>query len=163
MKGEIDIQGLDELFEKDYKRHHGDEVEKKDIFQIDFPDDSEIDYDDPTSIIKNNIKKANAVLDMIQEEMNRGNFSARLAEVAGNILNSITAASKEIISDKNYKGYLTIRAELVKLKEREVEIKENKGKKPTSQNIIVTSREDLLKIMDGKTPKGKVIEHKSDD
>ncbi len=114
----------------------------------------EIDYDDPVSILKGNIKKANQFLDKIQNEMVAGNFTARMAEVAGNLINSITAASKEIIGDTNYQKYLGIREELAKLKEREVIIKEKSGVKggniKNQQNIIVTNREDLLKIMDKK-------------
>jgi len=120
----------------------------------------DIDYDDPISILKGNIQKANQLLDKIQNEMLGGNFTARMVEVAGNIINGITAASKEIISEKNYKGYLEVKQELNKLKEREVVIKEKTGIKgghvENQQNIIVTSREDLLKIMDGKQSQKKI-------
>jgi len=122
---------------------------------LDF-DEVDIDYDDPISILKGNIQKANQLLDKIQTEMLGGNFTARMVEVAGNIINGITAASKEIISKENYEGYLEVKVELNKLKEREVLIKEKSGGKQgiieNQQNIIVTSREDLLKIMDGKKP-----------
>jgi hypothetical protein len=36
--------------------------------------------------LKNNIFNANQLLEKIQFEMNNGNFSARLAEVAGGII-----------------------------------------------------------------------------
>lgn len=102
----------------------------------------------PRTIIKNNIERANAILDKVEIEINSGNFSARLVEVAGNIINSITAASKELISDENYKQYLVLRKKLVKYKKLEVEWKiTGKSNKITNQNLILTNREDLLKLM----------------
>lgn len=126
---------------------------------LDF-DDVDVDYDDPISILKGNIQKANQLLDKIQSEMLAGNFTARMVEVAGNIINGITAASKEIISKENYGEYVRVKDDLNKLKEREVLIKEKSGGKQgtvqNQQNIIVTSREDLLKIMDNKAPQKKI-------
>ena len=124
----------------------------------------DIDFNDPVSILKGNIQKANQILDKVQDEIDNGNFTARMVEVAGNIINGITAASKEIITKENYSDYLEIKKDLTALKEREVIIKEKTGIRgsgnTTNQNIIVTSREDLLKIMAGKQPKkieGKVV------
>jgi hypothetical protein len=140
---ELDLSLLDEAFGIEYSNIPDGERPHVEIEEI------EIDYNDPEDILKGNIKKANIILDKIQEEIANGNFTARMVEVAGNIINSITAASKEIITDKNYKQYLKIRDGLKKLKEREVVIKERIGGRTstTNQNIIVTSREDLLKIM----------------
>lgn len=149
---ELDLDGLNEEFGIDGN------------LPISTPDldfeEVEIDYDDPISILKGNIVKANQLLDKVQSEMLSGNFTARLVEVAGNIINAITTASKEIISKENYGEYLVIKKELNALKEREVIIKEKSGIKggnvQNQQNIIVTSREDLLKIMDGKEPQKQI-------
>jgi len=104
--------------------------------------------DNPRTIIKDNIERANVILDKVESEINSGNFTARLVEVAGNIINSITAASKELISDENYKQYLLLREKLVKYKKLEVEWKiTGKSNKVTNQNLILTNREDLLKLM----------------
>ena len=48
-----------------------------------------------------------------------------------------------------------MRKELNALKEREVVIKEKSGVRGgvTNQNLIITNREDLLRIMSGKKPK----------
>jgi len=145
---ELDLSVLDEAFGINYNDIPDGERPHIEIEQV------EIDYDDPEDILKGNIKKANIILDKIQDEIANGNFTARMVEVAGNIINSITAASKEIITDKNYKQYLKIRNGLKKLKEREVVIKEKLGGRhtTTNQNIIVTSREDLLKIMGKEEP-----------
>ena len=134
---ELDLTTLDDIFGINYdnlpQNTNRVQTEREEI---------DIDYNDPVDIIKANIKKANYILDKIQDEMDNGNFTARMVEVAGNIINSITAASKEIITDKNYKKYLDIRNDLNKLKEREVVLKEKTGIKgtTTNQNIIVTSR-----------------------
>ena len=148
---ELDLASLDEVFGLDYNDlpQTGDDQPVREREEID------IDYNDPVNILKGNIKKANQILDKIQDEIEKGNFTARMVEVAGNIINGITAASKEIIGKENYSGYLEIRKELKNLKEREVVIKEKSGTRSgttTNQNIIVTSREDLLKIM-GNAPK----------
>lgn len=145
---ELDLDGLNEEF--------GIDGNLPVDTSLDF-DEVDIDYDDPISILKGNIQKANQLLDKIQSEMLGGNFTARMVEVAGNIINAITTASQQIISKKNYEGYLEIKQELNKLKEREVIIKEKSGVKggniQNQQNIIVSSREDLLKIMEGDKPK----------
>ena len=149
---ELDLNALNDAFDINYN----DLPENVTLNPEDQFEEVEIDYDDPLSILKGNIKKANQILDKIQAEMIGGNFTARMVEVAGNIINGITAASKEIMGDKNYNQYLEIRKDLAKLKEREVVIKEKSGIRgggTTNQNIIVTSREDLLKIMEGKQPK----------
>lgn len=158
---ELDLSLLDEAFGIEYSNIPDGDRPHVEIEEI------EIDYNDPEDILKGNIKKANIILDKIQDEIANGNFTARMVEVAGNIINSITAASKEIITDKNYKQYLKIRDGLKKLKEREVVIKEKIGGRTsntTNQNIIVTSREDLLKIMGTTEPEPiKIGEGKVED
>lgn len=144
MHNELDLRGLDEIFADNDEIDR--QVEQK---TIDFKTD--IDYDDELETLKSNIYNANKLLEKIQDEMNNGNFSARLAEVASGIINSVTQASKEIISDKNYEDYMEVRRALVQLKAKEIELKELKVKSPTNQtNVLVTSREDLLKMLEKK-------------
>jgi len=144
---ELNLQGLDEIF-ADTERTDQDLEQKT----VDF--DTEIDYDDAVDALKKNIHNANQLLEKIQHEMNNGNFSARLAEVASTVINSVTQASKEIISDENYGEYMEVRRSLVMLKEKEVEIKAIKAKKPNNQtNVLITSREDLLKKLENNNPK----------
>jgi hypothetical protein len=144
-KNELDLEGLDEIF-SDGEESNMMKEQKKVEFETD------IDYDDALDALKKNIHNANKLLEKIQEEMNNGNFSARLAEVAGNVLNSVTQASKEIISDKNYEKYMEVRRQLAELKKKEVDIKQAKLVRPASQtnNILVTNREDLLKMLEDK-------------
>lgn len=145
---ELDLQGLDEIFADTNEADR--EIEEK---TVDF--DTEIDYDDAIDALKKNIHNANQLLEKIQHEMNNGNFSARLAEVAGSIINSVTQAGKEILSDKNYGEYMEVRRALVQLKAKEIEIKEQRQVRgPTNQtNVLVTSREDLLKVLESKKPR----------
>jgi hypothetical protein len=144
---ELDLTTLDDVFSINYDNLPKDkQTDREEI---------EVDYNDPIEILKANIKKANLILDKIQEQIECGNFTARMVEVAGGIINGITAASKEIITKENYQGYLEVRKELNALKEREVVIKEKSGVKGgvTNQNLIITNREDLLRIMSDKKPK----------
>ncbi len=116
--------------------------------------------DDPIDSLKDNVDRANDMLDLVEEELTSGNFSARLVEVAGQLINSVTNASKEIVSSINYQKYLQIRENLVKLKKMEIEMKNKQSKSPRSQNIIITDRESVLKFLEeNKEPKkieGKV-------
>jgi len=147
---ELNLDGLDEIFAGTDEADR-EFMEKTVDFRI------EVDYDDALEALKNNIFNANQLLEKIQSEMNNGNFSARLAEVASTILNSVTQASKEILSDKNYGDYMEVRKALVQLKAKELEIKEQRmisGSGPRNQtNVLVTSREDLLKVLESKKPK----------
>ena len=145
---EINLEGLDEIFGETDNADR--EFEQK---TIDF--ETNIDYDKPLDALKNNIYNANQLLDKIQHEMNNGNFSARLAEVAGSIINSVTQSSKELLSDSNYEKYMEVRRALVILKEKEIEIRAQKTVRAPNQttNVLVTSREDLLKVLEDRKPK----------
>jgi hypothetical protein len=144
---ELNLEGLDEIFNDTDAVDR--EIEQK---TVDF--DVDIDYDNAIEALKRNIFNANQLLAKIQDEMNNGNFSARLAEVASTVINSVTQASKEVLSDQNYEDYMQVRRALVELKAKEIEIKDVKSKRPNSQtNVLVTSREDLLKMLQDKTPK----------
>jgi len=71
-------------------------------------------------------------------------------EVAGQIINSITAASSKLIDNANYNKYLDIRKKLALLKEKEVQIKSYKIDRPKNQNLIIASREDVLKLLESR-------------
>jgi len=129
-------------------------------FEIDFSGDEIIDIDEEGNIIEkekainalkvleSNIERANRILNRVEEEMENGNFSSRLVEVAGQLINSVTNASKEIISDKNYNKYLQIRDKMVLLEKIKIRLKNKKLSRPTNQNIIIASREDILKKLE---------------
>jgi len=147
INNELDLRGLDEIFNGNDNIDR--EIEEK---KVDFQTD--IDYNNAIDALKKNIHNANQLLEKIQEEMNNGNFSARLAEVASTIINSVTQASKELLADQNYEDYMEVRRALVDLKNKELDIKEAKLVRPPNQtNVLITSREDLLKMLEDKKPK----------
>ena len=87
---EINLDGLDDIF------NSTDEIDR-DIEQKNVDFRTNVDYDDALDALKNNIFNANQLLEKIQHEMNSGNFSARLAEVAATVINSVSQSSKEIL------------------------------------------------------------------
>jgi hypothetical protein len=103
-------------------------------------------------VLQDNISRANRILDRIEDEMENGNFTARMAEVAGQIINSVTNASGQIMSDKYNEKYLQVRNNLVKLKAAEVRLKakEIEGKGRSNRELIVTDRESIMKILNGE-------------
>jgi len=126
-----------------------------DVFDMD-EIESEVDRltlvseSDPEEALKENIDRANRILDRVEQELENGNFTARMVEVAGNILSNVTNSSKELIANINYKKYLQIREKMVKYKYDELEAKKQKFRSPTSQNIILSNREDIMKLISGE-------------
>ena len=152
----LDRQGLEEEFNMDT------EAVEPEIVENEGPDPFELEWEediDDIKVLKDNIDRANNILDRVEEELSEGNFSARLVEVAGQLINSITQGTKTILDNTNYNKYLDIKKGLALLKKREVDIKAMKLDKPKSQNLIVASREDVLKALEGKTI--KAIEEKT--
>jgi len=151
---ELNLDALDDIF------RDGDQIDA-DFEQKNVDFKTDIEYDDPLEALKLNIFNANQLLEKIQHEMNNGNFSARLAEVAGTIINSVTQSSKEILADKNYGEYMEVRRAMAQLKAREIELKEQRGLNNVggnTTNVLITSREDLLKMLENKRPKPIEIE-----
>lgn len=115
----------------------------------------------PDEILISNISRANRLLDRVEQEIDQGNFSARICEVAGQLINSVTNASSQIITDEYNRAYLQVRQNLIKLKEVEMRIKQRVAGTPKSQNIIVASREDIMQFLkddDEKADEPKQIE-----
>ena len=130
---EIDRRGLSEEFDIEYIR-----AENKKL---------KVQSKNAEESLEENVERANRILEMVEGELNEGNFSARMVEVAGQIMNTITNANKEIITSINYKTYLQIREKLLQYKYDELKTKENIKKSLPNHNIIVTTREDVLKIL----------------
>ena len=140
---ELDRQGLEETF---------DIVQEPEIFSdkevviIEDGFDDDLD-EDAEKIIKDNIDRANDLLDKVQEEINTGNFSARVVEVAGQLINSVTQAAKELLSSSMNRRHLFLKDKILALKRRELDIKELGAARPKNQNLIIASREDVLKLL----------------
>lgn len=112
---------------------------------------------DPDLVISTNINKANAILDRIIEEINRSGMSPRLGEVASQLIATINQAASQIYTKEFDMSGLRIKHKMLELKEREVKLKEltaipNGQGKTVNQNIIVTDRETVLRLLrDNKT------------
>ena len=116
--------------------------------------------DDPDDIIYTNIDRANRMLDRIEEEVENAG-SARMFEVAAQLINAITQASSSIVGTNQHADELEYKQRILDLKEREVAVKEaigtNNSSTKTVNNMIVTDRESLLQMIndndDKPTPK----------
>lgn len=103
----------------------------------------------PDEIIYDTIDRANKLLDKLELEI-ESDATARLFEVASALINSITQASNSIIGSDQHNDDILIKQKTLELKERETAIKEaigNQGKVTTNNNMIVTSREDIIKLL----------------
>jgi len=152
---ELNIQGLEETFIPQTVEVVPDneptpvdgpdpEVEIVDNFEDDLDEGAE-------KIIRDNIDRANDLLDKVQEEMGKGNFSARMVEVAGQLINSVTAAAKELLANSMNRKHLLLKDKVLMLKRRELDIRQLGADKPKNQNLIVASREDVLKLLKDST------------
>ncbi|MFW6172881.1 MAG: hypothetical protein ACOC5T_03980 [Elusimicrobiota bacterium] len=142
---------LEEVFNVEEEKE--EEVCELEATPIETPKVSTKTY--PEEIIRINIEKANIILDKIMDEMNRGVFTATLVEAAGNIIGQVTTAASNLIMFPDNDRALQIKEEALKLKEREVVIKEiaaktgknNKGNLNIDKAIICT-REDIMKQLE---------------
>jgi hypothetical protein len=118
---------------------------------------------DPDLVISTNINKANAILDRVIEEINRSGMSPRLGEVAGQLIATINQAVSQIYTKEFDMSGLRIKHKMLLLKEREVRLKElttiPSGQGNTvNQNIIVTDRETVLRLLKDNKSQIKQIE-----
>ena len=97
--------------------------------------------------IRENIEKANFLLDIALESVGqKQKVSAEMMQSISRLIDSITTASTSLISDEENEWGLQIKEEMIRLKEREIELKSISGTpKPSQQNIFVGSFNDLLK------------------
>ena len=109
----------------------------------------EIDKNDPDDIILKNIDRANGLLDKLEQTI-ENSASARMFEVAATLINAVTQAAASVIGTSQHADELLYKEKVLELKERETRVKEIIGKKDggkTVNNMIVTDRESLLKII----------------
>jgi hypothetical protein len=154
---ELDRIGLEEQFEIPVLEPVV--VEHHEVVSVDTPApsaqvpeifDEEDDFDDlaeAEKVIKDNIDRANDLLDKVQTEITNGNFSARMVEVAGQLINSVTQAAKELMTNAHTKRQIILKDKVLMLKRREIDIRQLSSNTPKNQNLIVASREDVLKLL----------------
>ncbi len=115
----------------------------------------EINIEDPDMILKKNLAKANAILDKVISEMNGGNFTARMIEVSSMIMSIVSGMTTQLYRKINDEKTLKFRQDVLELKAKMARI----GEHTTNNNIIVTDRETVLRLLkDGQSK--KLIENK---
>jgi hypothetical protein len=141
---ELDRQGIAEILDIDVT-----DVPTVNITNEPAPTGS----DEPRTTLNVNIVKANSILSLIEAEMVNGNFSARLAEVASLVINSITTAAAQIMINDTNKESLHLKRSMVELKHKELEIKERlllgrQQQESTGRDrLVITDRETVLKFL----------------
>jgi len=113
----------------------------------------------PADYIRDNIEKANLLLDLaINNISERQKVSAEMMKSISSLIDSITTAASSLISAEENSWGLQIKSEMVKLKERELDLKSLTGNsgKPSQQNIFVGSFGDLMKQLNA--PAARTLE-----
>jgi len=116
------------------------------------------DVNNPNEILQGNIARAQRLLDKIETEWDVGTTPAtvKLVEIAAKLIDCITSAANSMISNDVSLETTNQKQEFLDLKKLEFELKKNKDEKVlpsgdnntyTQNNIVVSSREDILKLM----------------
>ena len=111
----------------------------------------EEDMVDVDIIIKDNIDRANRILDTVEDNLSKGDLSARVIEVAAQLINAVTAAATGITGIGYNQQQIDIKNRALDIKENEISVKQavNGAKEVNiTNNNLVMSREELLKMME---------------
>ena len=105
---------------------------------------------DVDQIIFDNIERANRFLDKIEDNMTRGDLSARLLEVTGQLINAVTTAAISVTGIGYNQQIIDNKNRALDIKEKDIAVKSViKGVKEVNitNNNLTMSREDLLKMI----------------
>lgn len=111
------------------------------------------DLPDADQLIIDNIDRANRILDKIEDNLDRGELSARLFEVTGQLINAVTAAATSITGISYNQQSIDIKTRALDIKEAENEVKSLvKGAKEVNitNNNLTMSREKILEMIKGE-------------
>jgi len=119
--------------------------------------------EDPTNILAAVIEKAGTFLDLIETECVNGAMSARYAEVAANILNTLITAANSVVENESKMFNDRLKQIRIKQRDREIDQKDKEleikdfyyrsklqieqGGQTSTTNILVTDRESLMKYL----------------
>lgn len=127
---------------------------------------------DPDDILYKNIERANKILDKLEDAILMGDApSARLIEVYGQILNSITSASTSLSGNTFAKQKHEYNMKMVEVKEQEVEVKRIVAQskldgeivpKSSGGKVMVMDRESMLKMIKEEQVEVQVKSHEDD-
>jgi hypothetical protein len=114
------------------------------------------DEESPDKIIRENIVKANKILDVTIDAVVRGVIEPRMIEVAVKAVESITTAALALNNTSIGFGKLNIEEEMLQIKRKELELKTQQlaqgSIKNMTNNIIMTSREEVMKAIASNQP-----------
>jgi len=130
----------------------------------------------PEKIIRENIHKANQILDAAIDAVLRGMLEPRMIEVAVKAVESITTAAMALNNTSLGFGKLDIEEQMLEIKRKELELKAQQltmgtqNKIGNQTNIIVASREEVMKALnsvpqleDVNTIEGEIIDGTDDE
>jgi tRNA A58 N-methylase Trm61 len=145
---QMNVSDLDEVFNIDNSVINKQVQEVTDMRkEIQELEDSLPDVD---SIILDNITRANNLLDKIEDSLGRGDVSARLLEVAGQLINAVTSAAVSITGMGHNQQQIDVKNRALDIKEKENTIKDAlKGAKEVNitNNNLTMSRESILDMI----------------
>lgn len=126
------------------------------------------DLGDSNDILKLNIERANFMLDLAEKEMISGNFNSRLLEGCSSLIGQITAAANSLMCFDQHSQDIDLKVRTLDLKEFEVKTKIEMKKEQQSlpaggqtniqNNIVLTTREDFLKMVKKNQLSPEVLE-----
>lgn len=129
------------------------------------------EIEDPNNVLTTLIEKAGKILDIVEHEMTNGNTSGKMAESASQIINALISAANSIANNNSLNFNDNLRKVQVEQnnrrldqRDKEMEIKEiyykgqqnrlnNRNQENVTNNVIVTSREDIMKFLESKKTK----------
>ena len=125
--------------------------------ELDIIQDQIDNEETPNDILKQNVGRAQRLLDKIETEWEAGTTSStiKLVEVAAKLIDCITSAANSMITNDVNLETTNQKQEYLDLKKLEFDLKKSKmeGKEQTpstinntQNNVYLTSREDILKL-----------------
>lgn len=125
--------------------------------ELDIVQDQIDNEETPNDILKQNVGRAQRLLDKIETEWETGttNATIKLVEVAAKLIDCITSAANSMITNDVNLETTNQKQEYLDLKKLEFDLKKSKmeGKEQTpstinntQNNVYLTSREDILKL-----------------
>lgn len=119
---------------------------------------------DPDEIIKENVDRANRILDKVENLiLDGGRIEARMVEVAAKLIDSVTQAANSLIGESFNTEKMQLNAKSLQLKELELQLKarniEKNGKShivdDNGNNVYITDRETVIKMFNDMKEKEK--------
>jgi hypothetical protein len=157
---QANVKKLDEIFEVDTETGEILNVEeaqteireiKKELKEI---EDSLPDID---NIILSNIERANRFLDVLEDQVIRGNLSAGMVEACATLINAVTSAATSITGISYNNEVLEIRKGELQLREKKLAIEGiasgAKNVNITNNNLTMTREELLKELQNSQQPK----------